>query len=184
MIRHLRASWLPAVLAAVVVLTVGAGAPAVSAQARGAAAEQSGPYPTLLIRNVTVIDGSGAPAFGPVNIVVKDNMIDRVEPVDAINAGRGVVGAAVQADRVIDGTGMYVMPGLVDGHVHVSSNTAVPAEYIYKLFLGHGVTTIRVFNIGRDDPRPWWRSARRAPPTRSSRPGCTSTRSTAAPIRA
>ncbi len=48
---------------------------------------------------------------------------------------------------------MYVIPGLVDGHVHVSSNPAVPADYIYKLFLSHGVTTIRVFNIGRDDPK-------------------------------
>ena len=129
--------------------------PRAAAQAGGAAgAEQAGPYNTLLIRNVTVIDGSGSPAFGPVNIVVKNNTIDRIEPVDAINAGRlGRGGAPTQADRVIDGTGMYVMPGLVDGHVHVSSNTNVPAEYIYKLFLGHGVTTIRVFNIGNDDPK-------------------------------
>src|SRR5262249_5605400 len=53
----------------------------------------------------------------------------------------------------IDGSGMFVMPGIVDGHAHVSSNKAVPAEYIYKLFLAHGVTTIRVFNIGDDDPK-------------------------------
>ena len=116
---------------------------------------QGGPYPTLLIRNVTVIDGSGSPAYGPVNIVVRNNVIDRIERTDPINAertGRGGA-AAAQADRVIDGTGMYVMPGLVDGHVHVSSNTNVPADYIYKLFLGHGVTTIRVFNIGNADPK-------------------------------
>jgi cytosine/adenosine deaminase-related metal-dependent hydrolase len=126
--------------------------PAVLAQGSPAAAEQTGPYPTLLIRNVTVIDGSGAPAYGPVNVVVKQNVIDRIDRVDPISAGRGE-GPAAQADRVIDGTGMYLMPGLVDGHTHVSSNTNVPADYIYKLLLGHGVTTVRVFNIGNDDPK-------------------------------
>ncbi len=45
------------------------------------------------------------------------------------------------------------MPGIVDGHTHVSSSGAVPSEYIYKLLLGHGVTTARVFNIGNDDPK-------------------------------
>jgi cytosine/adenosine deaminase-related metal-dependent hydrolase len=152
MIRIPRARWAIAALAAAAAVVTRPGAPAVSAQA-APAAEQSGPYHTLLIRNITVIDGSGAPAFGPVNVIVKDNVIDRVEPVDAINRGRGVAGAEVKPDRTIDGTGMYLMPGLVDGHVHVSSNTAVPPEYIYKLFLGHGVTTIRVFNIGNADPK-------------------------------
>lgn len=153
MIRMLCARWSAPAAAALIVLTIPGGARARSAQAGGAAAEQAGPYHTLLVRNVTVIDGSGAPAFGPVNIVIRDNAIDRVEPVDAINRGRGVAGPAVQPDRVIDGTGMYVIPGLVDGHVHISSNTAVPPDYIYRLLLGHGVTTIRVFNIGNDDPK-------------------------------
>lgn len=121
----------------------------------GASPEQTGPYQSLLIHNVTLIDGSGAPAYGPVDIFVKNNVIDRVVRVDAINTGRDGRRTAErpQADRVIDGTGMYVMPGLVDGHTHVSSNQAVPADYIYKLLLGHGVTTIRVFNIGSDDPK-------------------------------
>jgi hypothetical protein len=47
---------------------------------------------------------------------------------------------------------MYVMPGLIDMHVHVSSNKNVPKDYIYKLFLGSGVTTVRTFNIGTDTP--------------------------------
>ncbi len=126
--------------------------PVAAEQAPAVAAEQAGPYPTLLVRNVTVIDGSGAPAYGPVNVVVKRNVIDRIDRVDPISAGRGGA-AAAQADRVIDGTGMYLMPGLVDGHTHVSSNSAVPADYIYKLLLGHGVTTVRVFNIGNADPK-------------------------------
>ena len=129
----LRARGLSAAAVALALLTAGAQTRAAQG---GAAPEQAGPYHTLVIRNVTVIDGSGAPAFGPVNITIQDSTIGRVDPVDPINAGRGVVGTADEADRVIDGTGMYVIPGLVDGHVHVSSNPAVPADYIYKLFLG------------------------------------------------
>ncbi|HWW88997.1 MAG TPA: amidohydrolase family protein [Vicinamibacterales bacterium] len=117
--------------------------------------EQSGPYNTLLIENVTVIDGSGSPAYGPVNIFVKNNTIDRLERADPINAAQAgrAANAPPRADRVIDGKGLYVMPGIVDGHTHVSSNPTVPAEYIYKLLLGHGITTIRVFNVGNDDPK-------------------------------
>ncbi|MBV9147909.1 MAG: amidohydrolase family protein [Acidobacteria bacterium] len=121
--------------------------------AQAAAPEHSGPYSTLLIRNVTVIDGSGAPAFGPVNILVKNDRIDQITPVDAISRQRdNQNSAAAKIDREIDGTGMYVVPGLIDCHIHVNANKDVPAEYIYKLLLGHGVTTIRVFNIGNDDP--------------------------------
>jgi len=120
--------------------------------AQNAPALKAGPYNTLVIRNVTIIDGSGAPAYGPVNITVKNNVIDRIERADAISAGQVEI-SQVRADRVIDGTGMFVMPGIVDGHGHISSNKAVPADYIYKLFLAHGVTTLRVFNIGNDDPK-------------------------------
>ena len=148
---HVRAAAAAIGAAALAFVTIGRG-PAISAQG-AAQQEQAGPYNTMVIKNVTVIDGSGAPAFGPVNVVVKHNVIDRIDRVDPISAGRGENGAAAQADRVIDGTGMYLMPGLVDGHTHVSSNPSVPTDYIYKLLLGHGVTTVRVFNIGNEDPK-------------------------------
>ena len=153
---QLKTRWVPALLAAGAAGVALFFAPEISAQRSAApAAEQSGPYNTLLIRNVTVIDGSGSPAYGPVNVVIRNNVIDRIERTDPINAGRagrGGAASAPAADRVIDGTGMYVMPGIVDGHTHVSSNANVPSEYIYKLLLAHGVTTARVFNIGNDDP--------------------------------
>lgn len=121
-------------------------------------AEEAGPYGSLEIRDVTVIDGSGAPAFGPVNIFVKGNRIERIAAVDAIARSRSEEGTAKgkeekAPDRVIDGKGMYVMPGLIDVHIHINATKDVPAEYIYKLLLGHGVTTIRTFNVGRDDPK-------------------------------
>ena len=120
--------------------------------------DQAGPYGSLEIRDATVIDGSGAPAFGPVNIYIKGNRIERVAAVDAIARSREGEEKAggketKQPDRVIDGKGMYVLPGLIDVHIHINESKEVPAEYIYKLLLGHGVTTIRTFNVGRADPK-------------------------------
>jgi hypothetical protein len=43
------------------------------------AGEGVGPFPTLTIRNVMVIDGTGGPPFGPANVVVENNRIARIE---------------------------------------------------------------------------------------------------------
>src|SRR5580700_12100282 len=89
-------------------------APGACAQSVGAA-EPAGPFGSLEIRGVTVIDGSGAPAFGPVNIFIKGNRIDRVVPSDSISRKEkeeeGTSKKEQKApDRVIEGQGMYVMP--------------------------------------------------------------------------
>lgn len=124
--------------------------------------EQGGPYASLIIRGAIVIDGSGAPAYGPVDIYVKGNRIDRVVPTDAVARGRGgpmAAGGTAPSEeqgpntRIIDAHGMYVTPGLIDCHIHINASNDVPAEYIYKLLLGHGVTTVRVFNVANDDPK-------------------------------
>ena len=44
-------------------------------QARTAAGEGEGPFDRLIIRNATVIDGTGAPPRGPVDVVVEGNRI-------------------------------------------------------------------------------------------------------------
>ena len=124
--------------------------------------EQAGPYGSLLIRDVTVIDGSGAPAFGPADVFVKGNRIVRVVASDAISREEAKAESAHEAkqsapDRVIDGKGMYLTPGLIDAHAHINESKDVPAEYIYKIYLGHGVTTVRTFNVGNDCRRKWWR---------------------------
>ena len=52
--------------------------------------------------------------------------------------------APQNADFEIDATGMYVMPGFVDMHVHAGGAPKnADAEYAYKLWLAHGVTTVR-----------------------------------------
>ena len=110
--------------------------------ASGRAADGEGPYQRLVIRGATLIDGSGAPPIGPVDIVIDGNRIDAVEWGRFAADGAGQP-SSPEADRVreIDARGLYVLPGFVDLHGHV--RPGVPAEYIYKLWLAHGVTTVR-----------------------------------------
>ena len=116
--------------------------------------ETAGPYSTLIIRNATLIDGTGSPARGPVDIIIKNDVIQQVVAADAVSRSRGgAANESVPADgRVIDATGMYVTPGLIDMHMHLNDSPGIPLEYQYKLLLGHGVTTVRVFNIGNRTP--------------------------------
>jgi hypothetical protein len=106
--------------------------------------EGEGPYNRLVIRGAMLIDGSGAPPRGPVDIVIAGNRIESVN-------GAGTPGLPLAqdrpprgADREIDGAGMYVLPGFVDTHGHNGDPEKAPnATYGYRLWLAHGVTTVR-----------------------------------------
>jgi len=107
-------------------------------------AEGEGPHERLIIRGATVIDGTGAPPAGPVDIVVEGDRIAEIRavgyPFVEIDEERRPSGAT----REIDGTGLWVMPGLIDMHVHTGGSGKAPqAEYTYKLWMAHGVTTTR-----------------------------------------
>ena len=121
-----------------------------SASASYAPAPSSGVrYNRLLIRNAMVVDGAGNPARGPMDIVVEGSTIASVRPARPINefgTGDNANRTETRYDRVIDATGMYVTPGIVDlhGHIHFGRNRVPwPKDYTYKLWLGHGITTIR-----------------------------------------
>jgi imidazolonepropionase-like amidohydrolase len=110
--------------------------------------EGKGPFKTLVIRGVMLIDGTGAPPAGPMDVVVSGNRITSIR-------GAGTPGVPMRANRgpqgdfEIDATGMYLMPGFVDMHVHAGGAPKnEDAEYAYKLWLGHGVTTVRGVPIG------------------------------------
>ncbi|HET7274494.1 MAG TPA: hypothetical protein VFI91_04915 [Longimicrobiaceae bacterium] len=111
--------------------------------------EGMGPFERLIIRGATVIDGTGAPPRGPVDIVIEGDKIVSVRsvgyPLVPIDEERRPDGAT----REIDASGMYVLPGFIDNHVHTGGGGKAPqAEYAYKLWLGHGITTIRGVPFG------------------------------------
>jgi hypothetical protein len=104
-----------------------------------------GPYTQLIIRGVMLIDGTGAPPIGPTDIVVKQNKIVAIETV-------GYPGVATNPDRrpklepggkELNAEGMYLMPGFIDMHGHIGGDQAPIAEYVFKLWMAHGITTIR-----------------------------------------
>ncbi len=110
------------------------------------AAEGTGPYRQLILRGVTLVDGTGAPPIGPVDIVIENDRIASVVGVGAPGIAIDPAGRPELADggREIDLAGHYVLPGFVDLHAHIGGNAqGTPAEYVYKLWLGHGITTIR-----------------------------------------
>lgn len=103
--------------------------------------EGAGPFATLLIRNAIVIDGTGAPPYGPVNIVVRENRIESIGSAEPETP-----------DHVLDASGMFVLPGFVDMHAHCGSPTKAPqAEYVFKLWMAHGVTTAQGVPLARND---------------------------------
>lgn len=100
----------------------------------------------LVIRNASILDVEEG-TWSTADIVSIDGKITTVAP-----------GAtAPQAAEVIDGTGKFVIPGLIDAHVHVVASSAdfrsltwTPASYVYAQtarimgdMLGRGFTTVR-----------------------------------------
>ncbi|MCH7782126.1 amidohydrolase family protein [candidate division KSB1 bacterium] len=107
-------------------------------------AEGEGPFERLIIYGGILIDGTGAPPIGPMTIIVEQNRITQIR--SAGNPGLPMRPAPQIGpnDKLVDATGMYIMPGFIDMHAHMGgSRQGTPAEYVYKLWLGHGITTIR-----------------------------------------
>jgi imidazolonepropionase-like amidohydrolase len=108
------------------------------------AGEGEGPFERLIIRGATLIDGTGSPPIGPVDIVVEQNRIAEIRSVGFPGAPIREEGRPEGATREIDATGQFVLPGFVDMHAHIGgSSQGTPAEYVFKLWMGHGITTIR-----------------------------------------
>ncbi|MFN7950034.1 MAG: amidohydrolase family protein [Blastocatellia bacterium] len=106
--------------------------------------EGEGPFERLIIRGATVIDGTGAPPQGPVDIVIEKNRITEIRSVGYPKVAIREAARPKGATKEIDATGMYVLPGFVDCHGHIGgAMQGTPAEYVYKLWLAHGVTTVR-----------------------------------------
>lgn len=114
--------------------------------------EGQGPFSRMVVRGAMLIDGTGAPPRGPMDIVIEnDRITDVIQagwPGMPMESGR----KPTEFDHEIDATGMYVMPGFVDMHVHGGADPKSPElEYAYKLWLAHGVTTVRGVSLTSND---------------------------------
>lgn len=108
--------------------------------------EGEGPFTQLIIRGVILVNGTGAPPIGPTDIVIEGNKIVQISTV-------GYPGVQVDSQKrpklkeggkEMDCTGMYLLPGFIDMHGHIGGNgQGTPAEYVFKLWMAHGITTIR-----------------------------------------
>jgi len=115
-----------------------------------------GPFEALIIRGAIMIDGLGGPAQGPMVITVEGNRITKIQSASSAPPEKDPAGA-----QVIDATGKYIMPGFINGHGHLHSvasgdagrGPTVPAQYIAKLWLAHGITTVR--ELGSGLPAEW-----------------------------
>jgi len=109
--------------------------------------EGTGPFKRLILRGGYLIDGTGAPTQGPVDIVIEN---DRITDVKVIGAPKLAINEKnrppLNGGEEIDISGMYIMPGFIDTHMHIHSPETgmnVPVDYIFKLWLAHGITSGR-----------------------------------------
>ena len=94
-----------------------------------------------IIRGATVIDGTGHPPRTNADVLISGGKV-------------AAVGNALEAPssaEIIDGTGKFVIPGLIDTHVHLNApmvfeltpeEKEIVLNHVPKAFLYNGVTTI------------------------------------------
>lgn len=97
---------------------------------------QRGPRPhavPIVIDDVTLIGGTDAAARAHSRIVIRDGRIAAIDP-----SGGPIADSA----RVIDGRGLFAIPGLIDGHVHLAGTSwQNRVDELHRTLLG-GVTSV------------------------------------------
>jgi N-acyl-D-amino-acid deacylase len=92
------------------------------------------PHCDTLIRNVQIVDGTGADPYAG-EVAIKDGVIERVANL-----------AGFTADHIADGQAKTLTPGFIDAHTHDDLYAIRAPEMLPKL--SQGVTTIIAGNCG------------------------------------
>lgn len=112
------------ILALGVTYMASAGTPSAMRMAR----YESGP---LLVTQVRIVDAEADRLSAPRDVLIEDGRITRIETPGLIDPANR---------RIVEGEGLYLMPGLIDTHVHVFDEADLAANLV------QGVTTVR--NMG------------------------------------
>jgi Tol biopolymer transport system component len=91
---------------------------------------------TTIVRAGRLWDGTSASVQNDVDIIIRGNRIQQIRP--------HVAGAETSADRYIDASGLTVMPGLWDPHVHpLTLYQGGQFGQISALMLSYGITSVQ-----------------------------------------
>jgi imidazolonepropionase-like amidohydrolase len=91
--------------------------------------------PPTLFRAVHVVALDSGPASPPRDVLVRDGRIAAIADAGSIESGDGI--------EVVEASGRFLMPGLVEMHAHVPAAAAPQLQAVLDLFLANGVTTLR-----------------------------------------
>lgn len=86
----------------------------------------------LVLQGANIVDGKSDQPINNVTIIIENGKISKI-----IKEGEGIPRGA----KVIDLNGKYIMPGLIDAHVHIRSFAAAETA------LRSGVTTVRSMGV-------------------------------------
>ena len=104
--------------------------------------KSAAPRKATAIVHVTVIDATGTPPKTDQTVLIEGDRIASLGPSGSTRPP--------QTAQIIDGRGLYLVPGLWDMHVHIwDANLAFP------LFLANGVTGVRNMGGHPDELKRW-----------------------------
>lgn len=89
---------------------------------------------TIVIKNVTVIDATGAPARKNLSVAIEGDHIQEIAK---------KIKHVPKTAEVIDGKGKFLIPGLWDMHIHLG-----PPEIFFPLLVANGITGVREMFTG------------------------------------
>ena len=93
--------------------------------------------PTLAITHATVIDATGTPPRPDTTVLLEGQQVAAIGPSSSISLPSNT--------PIVDATGKFLIPGLVESHVHLTgaSEPTGSRDFILPLLLANGITTAR-----------------------------------------
>ncbi len=108
---------------------------------------------TVALSHFTLIDGTGRAPVRDSAMIITDGKISWVGPAAKLKAPAGVA--------VTDLTGKFVMPGIIDSHVHLGLVDGITQDLKYytrenverqlRLYAAYGVTSVQVLGTDKDE---------------------------------